>query len=246
MVRLRSLLVPLVIQGLWLSAGTPELETLLQRNLAARGGASSIAALRSIRFTGEMSFRGGFKLAYMQLTARPGKVREEITLQGLTQVLAYDQGAAWQINPFEGRKDPERMSGDEAKFLGHDADLDGPLVGWREEGSRVEYQGTEDVDGTQAHKLKVSLKDGSTKYVYLDPEHFLEIRILTQVMIRGSLQESEVDLGEYAKVAGVWFPMSLESGRPGGPRGQFLKFSKAEANLAVGEAEFRFPGDGKK
>jgi hypothetical protein len=246
MVCLRSLLIPLLIQSLGLASGTPDLDKLLSQNLEARGGAAKVAALRNLRGTGEITSAGGLKMAYRELVARPGRVKEEYTLQGLTLVMAYDQGEAWQINPFDGRKDPERLSADEAKGLSHDADLAGPLIGWREQGSSIEYQGTEDVDGTQAHKLKVSLKDGSTQIVYLDPDHFLEIRILTRMMIRGSLQETEADLGEYAKVEGVWFPMAIDSGQPGAPRAQFKKFTRIEANVAVSEAEFRFPGELKK
>jgi hypothetical protein len=246
MVCLQGLLIPLLLQTLGVAAHAVDLDQLLNRNLEARGGTARVAALRTLRGTGEITTAGGLKMAFRQLTARPGRVKEEFTLQGLTLVMAYDRGEAWQINPFEGRKDPEHMSADEAKGLRPDADLEGPLIGWRDKGSRIEYQGTEDVDGTPAHKLKVSLKDGSTQIVYLDPEHFLEIRILTQMMVRGSLQESEADLGEYAKVEGVWFPMAIDSGQPGAPRAQFKKFTRIEANVSVGEADFRFPGDGKQ
>jgi hypothetical protein len=48
----------------------------------------------------------------------------------------------------------EKMSADDTKSLMEDADIDGPLVDWKAKGSTVEYLGTEDVDGTQAHKLK--------------------------------------------------------------------------------------------
>ena len=61
-----------------------------------------------------------------------------------------------------------------------DAEVDGALVDWKEKGSTVEYLGAEDVDGTLAHKLKVTRKNGDISYVYLDPEHFLEIRVTTQ------------------------------------------------------------------
>ena len=37
---------------------------------------------------------------------------------------------------------------EELKAIIEDSDLDGPLVNWREKGHRVEYLGTEDVDGT--------------------------------------------------------------------------------------------------
>ena len=106
----------------------------------------------------------------------PGMIRTEITLQGLTQFEAYDGKEGWTLEPFEGRRDAQKDAEDDARDRARDADIDGPLVDWREKGHRVEYLGTEDVDGTPAHKLRVDLKDGDIEYVFLDPDSFLEIR----------------------------------------------------------------------
>ena len=104
------------------------------------------------------------------------------------------------------------MSVDDAKSLVEDAEIDGPLVDWKAKGSTVEYLGTEDVDGTLAHKLKVVRKNGDMSYVYLDPDYFLEIRIVTQRTEQGAQVEVETDLGDYEKVDGVFFPFSIEAG----------------------------------
>ena len=54
------------------------------------------------------------------------------------------------------------MSEEDSKSIADSAYLAGPLVDYKKQGSTVEYLGTEDVDGTNAHKLKVSLKTGDT------------------------------------------------------------------------------------
>jgi hypothetical protein len=218
------------------------LDEILQKNLAARGGAEKIAALKSVRFTGKMKFSGwGGEFELNKLVARPGRLRDEQTMQGLTQITAWDGSEGWTISPFGGRKDPEKMSADEAKELAESADLDGPLIGWKEAGSKIEYLGTEDVDGTEALKLKVTLKNGDLKFVYLDPDYFLEIRITSRQTVRGVEYDSEVDLGDYAQVEGVWFPMAIEAGQKGGPKGAKTGYTKAEANVAVDEKQFQFP-----
>src|SRR4029077_8272014 len=128
------------------------------------------------------------------------QIRTEATLQGMTLVRAYDGTEGLKISPFCGRKDPEKMSVDDAKSLVEDAEIDGPLVDWEAKGSNVEYLGPEDVDGTLAHKLKVGRRNGDVSYVYLDPDHFLEIRILTQRIEQGAQVEVETDLGDYEKI----------------------------------------------
>jgi hypothetical protein len=168
-------------------------------------------------------------------------VRSELTLQGMTIIQAYDGKEGWKVSPFQGRKDPEKMSADDAKSLIEEAEIDGPLVDWKAKQSTLEYLGTEDVDGTLAHKIKVTRKNGDVNFVYLDPEHFLEIRILTQRIVHGAQEEVETDVGDYEKIGGVFIPFSLEAGRKGDPDKQKVVIDKADANVAVDDAIFHFP-----
>jgi len=72
------------------------------------------------------------------------------------------------------------MSADDVKSLMEDAEIDGPLVDWRPKEALWEYLGTEDVDGNARSQTESVRKNGDVSFVYLDPGHFLEIRILTQ------------------------------------------------------------------
>jgi len=184
--------------------------------------------------------QGKIQLAYLQTKKRPGEVRTEASLQGMTQVDAYDGKEGWKVSPFFGRRDPERMSADDVKALMEDAEIDGPLVDWKAKQSTVDFLGTEDVDGTLAYKLGVVRKNGDVSFVYLDPDHFLEIRILTQRIKHGAQEEVETDLGDYEKTAGVFVPTSIESGRKGDPDKQKIIIDKAEANVPVDDAMFHF------
>jgi len=217
-------------------------DTLVAKNTEAKGGAQALAAVTSLRLSGKMVVNDGrLSLGYIQIKKRPGAVREEVTMQGMTAVNAYDGKDAWKISPFGGRKDPEKTSADEAKALLEDAEIDGPLIDWKAKGSTVEYLGMEDVDGTPAHKLRVVRKNGDINYVYLDPDAFLEIRIITQRMQNGAQVENETDLGDYEKINGVFFPFSIEGGPKGSTDKQKIIFEKAEANTPVDETIFKFP-----
>jgi hypothetical protein len=92
-----------------------------------------------------------------------------------------------------------------------------------------------------AHKLRVVRKNGDINYVYLDPDHFLEIRIITQRMQNGAQIENETDLGDYEKINGVFFPFSIEGGQKGDSDKQKIVFEKAEANTPIDDATFKFP-----
>src|SRR5881628_3805564 len=205
-------------------------DQLVSKNIEAKGGADALNALQSLRLSGKMLVQQGqIQLAYLQTKKRPGEVRTEGALQGMTQIEAYDGKEGWRVSPFFGRRDPERMSADDVKALVEDAEMDGPLVDWQAKGNTVEYLGTEDVDGTPAHKLKVTRKNGDVSFVYLDPDHFLEIRVITQRTRHGAYEEVETDLGDYEKAGGVFIPTSVEVGRKGAPDKQVVVVDKLEA-----------------
>ena len=233
-----------VVWVVLLAASLPalSLEELVARHVEARGGLEKLRGIQTLRLTGKLVFAGGgFELAYSELIKRPGLVRAEYTAQGLTAVQAWDGKEGWQIAPFQGRKDPERQSRDDSKGLIDDADIDGPLVNASEKGSTLEYLGTEDVDGTEAHKIKVAQRDGDTLTVFLDPDYFLIIRVRYQHTVRGAETQTEADFGNYERVNGVAIPFSYEIGAPGAPRSQKIVVEKAEINVPADSGLFAFP-----
>ena len=221
-------------------------QSLLDKNLEARGGAAALAAIKSIQFQGKMIFPGDFELAYSEVRARGGadgvEARMEGNVQGLTYMQGYDGQAGWRVNPFEGRRDAESMSGDESRSLSDSSRIDGVLQDARKDGSTVSYLGREDFDGTPAYKLKVAQKDGDEFTYLLDPDTYLEIKVSETRKIRGAPVTTETELGDYEKVGGVYFPMSVESW----PQGQSNQRSRiliatAAANTATAPALFARP-----
>lgn len=222
-------------------------DELVAKNIEAKGGADALHALQSLKFTGKLLVnQGQIELGFTETRKRPDEVRSEVSLQGMTAVNAFDGTEGWKISPFQGRKDPEKMSADDVRALTEDSEFDGPLVDWKEKGSNVEYLGTEDVDGTPAYKLKVTRKNGDVTFVYLDPDHFLEIRTLTQRTEHGAKVEVETDLSDYEKVNGVFVPFSAESGHKGDSDKQKVILDKVVANVPVDEAIFHFPAAASK
>ena len=216
------------------------LDELLARNLVAHGGLARMQALQTLRVSGRY-VGGGDEIPFTDLHKRPAAVRSEYTYQGLTAVDAYDGHEAWRISPFQGRKEPDRIPAEESHGLMEDADIDGPLVDTAAKGIELRYLGVEDVDGTPAHKIKVTRPYGDIQFVYLDPDHFLEIRIITQRFVRGVLREFEVDFGDYELVDGVYLAFAIAAGRRGSTDKQQVVIDKVETNVAIDDAVFRFP-----
>jgi hypothetical protein len=225
--------------GVFLHAQTAD--ELVSKNIQAKGGIDKIKAIKSVRIKGKLNAGGGFTAATLQENERPNFVRETFSLQGMTAVTAYDGTTGWQIQPFGGHKDPELMGEDDLKDLLLDADFDGPLVDYKEKGNTVEFLGHDVVDGDDALRLKVTLKDGDIVYYFLDPDTFLEIRKEVQEFIRGSVRETVVEMGSYKPVNGVMYPFSISQGSKANPGAQTTTVEKIEVNVNIDPADFAVP-----
>jgi hypothetical protein len=217
---------------------------LVAKNLAARGGAEKLAAIHSLRLNGKLTFGGTFELTYTEVRARKNAaVRYDSSIQGLTLVQAYDGRVGWRVNPFEGRRDAERMSADQTGALADDGTIDGVLLTAKEKGYQVTYVGREDFDGTDAYKLRVSLPNGAEYMYYLDPDTYLEIKVVQTRLLRGARQVTVTELGDYELVNGVYFPFSIETGGLDSDPSQRQKITidNAQANVAVSAAIFAMP-----
>lgn len=240
------MLRPFLVLGLLLALPAARAYTaaeLAAKNVEAKGGVQRLHALTSLRLAGKMLVRGdSLKLDFVALMKPPHAVRYEAQLQGLTSVQAYDGTQAWQINPFQGRKDPEKLSADDAKGMGEDAaDFAGVLVDFEAKGYRLDALGTEDVDGTDAYKLRVTRPNGDISYVYLDPDAFLEIRVINRRIEHGVPSETVIDYGDYELVDGVYVPFAQVSGPKGSTDRSKVQFDKAQANEPLDDTLFHLP-----
>lgn len=221
-------------------------DEIIAKNVQARGGVDKLKSVQSIKSTATMSMGPGMEAPGVLIQKRPSLARLEFTVQGLTAVQAYDGKNAWQIMPFMGKKDPELMSADEAKETEEMADLDGPLVDYKSKGHQVELLGKEKLEGTDAYKLKLTLKNGDVQTIYIDADSFLEIKEVTKRTIRGSEQEIESAIGDYKEVNGILFPFAVESSIKGSDQKQKLTITKVELNVPADDSMFKMPAAAPK
>jgi outer membrane lipoprotein-sorting protein len=222
-------------------ASAQTLDEILAKNLKAKGGLDKIKAVQTIRMTGTMTVGPGMEAPFVMAQKRPNMMRMEFTLQGMTGVQAFDGKTGWQLMPFSGRKDPEPLPEDALKQVEEQADFDGPLVDYKAKGHTVELVGKEKVDGSDAYKLKLTLKNGDVLYIFLDADQYLEVRSESKTKIRGTDVESESTIGDYKEVGGLMFPHALESGQKGAPQKMKMTIQKIELNVPLDDARFKMP-----
>ena len=112
---------------------------------------------------------------------------------------------------------------------------------YAQKGHRAELVGHDTVEGTDCYKIKLTLKNGDIRYIYLDTDSLMEIKLESQTMIRGAMREGETYFGDYEKVDGLYEPFEIEQGRKGDPDRQKLTVEKVEFNVPVDDSVFAMP-----
>jgi hypothetical protein len=223
------------------AAALPSVDELIAQHVKARGGMDKLKSVQTMRMSGRMTMGPGIEAPVSVEVKRPPAMRMEMQFQGLTAIQAYDGKSGWMIMPFGGRTDPQPMSPDDLKDAEDMADMDGVLVDYKSKGHSVEVVSKEKVEGTDAYKLKVKLKNGDERYVFLEAESFMEIRNEGKRKIRGSEVEVEASFGDFKEVGGIIYPHSIEQAMKGNPQKQSITIEKIELNPTLDDTRFKMP-----
>jgi len=213
-------------------------DELIAKNIAAKGGMEKLKSIKSMRQTGKMMGGQGMEFPFVMTNKRPKSFKLEFTFQGMTGMQVYDGKTAWMSMPFGGKKEPEVAPADQAKDMEEQADFDGPLVDYKEKGHTVELLGKEQVEGADAYKLKVTLKGGDVRTIYLDSETYLEVKVESKRMVRGTEVEGEAYLSNYKEEEGMMMAHVMEQAQKGSPNRQKFVIEKVEINPVVDDKIF--------
>lgn len=224
----------------WAAPAELSLDEILAKHYEARGGLDNIKALNSYRALGEMTM-AGMQAPFASEAKRPGKLRTEFTIQGMTGIQAVDGDAGWQIMPFMGKTDAEPMSDEELRNFKNQADIDGPLVDWKSKGHTVELVGTEEVEGADAYKLKIKLNSGDDIVAYLDAEYFVDLKWDITTTMRGQPVKIGVSFGDYKEVGDLVLPHAMTQTFEGMPGGQNFTIKTYELNADISDERFKMP-----
>ena len=216
-------------------------DEIIAKNTAAKGGAEKLKAIKTVRLTGKMTLAPGVEAPVVLELQRGGGMRMDITVQGMVLSQGYDGTKAWLLNPLQGSKVPQEMSAEDTESAEEQADIDGPLIDYKAKGHKVELLGKEKVEGSDAYKVKVTMKKGAIRTFYIDAEHFLEIKEESKRMQRGSEVEGDTIYGDYKEVGGMMFAHSIDGGQKGAPQRQKIVVEKIEINVPLDASRFKMP-----
>jgi hypothetical protein len=216
-------------------------KTLVARNIDARGGAEAWRAVASLRLTGQMDLGQGMVVPYMLEQKRPGKMCLEFVFNDETAVQCADGQSGWKIAPFRGRTTPEPMTEAELRETADSADLYGLLYDHAARNIVVDFAGQEPVEGRDTVKLKVTLPKGGVRWLYLDVESALEVKLEALRMRDGRERRVETLYSDWQETEGLLIARRQETLTEGDKEPHFLTVARVDVNPPLDDARFLMP-----
>jgi hypothetical protein len=217
---------------------------IAERNVKARGGLAAWRAVRSLKMSGELDAGGKSdpKLPFALYLRRPHQSRLELTFAGKKAVQVYDGTQGWKLRPFLNRDDVEPFKRDELASAASAAELDGPLVDYARKGTRVELAGTEKIEGKKAYKLKLTLKNGERRFVWVDAKTFLDVKTSGDPRkLDGRPHPVAIYSRDYRKVDGLEIPFVQETVVEGVKQRRKMVLKAVTVNPPLQDALFAKP-----
>jgi len=192
----------------------PTVDQIIEKNVAARGGLKAWRAIQTMTMSGKLDAGGksSVQLPFVMKLKRPRMSRLEIRFQGKTAIQVYDGENGWKVRPFLGRLDVEPYSAAELKIAADQLDIDGPLIDHEAKGIKVELVGEEPIEGHDAYKLKLTMKNGDVRHLWVDAQSFLEVKIEgSPRKLDGKLHKVEVYYRDFRPNGGLTIPYLMET-----------------------------------
>jgi outer membrane lipoprotein-sorting protein len=233
---------------------------IVDRNVAARGGLAAWRGVQTMTWKGKMGAGGTtyssvtpagkletktrpevmlpFKLDYK----RPLKSRLELDFNGQTAVQVFDGAQGWKLRPYLGKSTWDAYTPDELKLAAAEPGIDGLLIDYAAKGSRVEAAGTDTVEGHAAYRLKVTLKDGRARTVWVDGQSFLELKIEGEPRkLDGRPRNVEIFPRDYRPEQGLVIPHVLETAVQGVKNTEKINIESVAVNPPLADTQFAKP-----
>ena len=225
----------LVFGMLAVTSKAQNIDEILQKHADAIGGLENWAKIKTMKMDMVMKMQG-MEIPIVATQVNCTAMRTDITVMGMSGYSIITKTNGWNFMPFQGQTKPEPMTEDILKNAQDELCILDKVLRYKETGDKLEYLGTDDVDGTECIKLKCTDSIGKESTYFFDSDSYLLIKKTVKVMVNGQVMENSASMGNYQKQdGGIIVAMSTKTG------GGEMEIKKITINPEVDENIFKLP-----
>ncbi|MEO7311244.1 MAG: insulinase family protein [Chitinophagaceae bacterium] len=203
--------------------------------LEAIGGETELKKITSIATTGEMDMRGQ-ALATTSKKMAPNMEITEVNMATMTVMKQVFDGTTGYQSQMGNKKDFEAVTIAEKK----EAHVIFPQL-YYGEGYQLELQGTENVAGAPAYKLKITSPSGKITNEFYDSKTWLLVKTESMVKTNGVEVSQSSEQSNYKKVGNIMIPHTviINVQTPMGPQEITTTVTSVKLNEGVSAEDFK-------
>lgn len=224
-------------------AADPTGEQVLDNYIEVTGGKAAYEKVKSRVITGKMSIPaqgiGGDIQMYQK---SPNLSYMTITIPQLGKIeRGFNGEVGWEKNPMTGTR---VLSGDEKEQMLREATMN-QEVNWRNQYTKVENVGTEQINNKPAYKVKMTSKNGNEETRFYDVESGLLVQ--SQMTVKNVQGEFPIVAtpSDWREVEGVKMPFKSTQELKSMGLEQVIAMDKVETNVDIPDSKFELPEDVK-
>jgi hypothetical protein len=208
-------------------------EEIVTKHIEAIGGEANWKKINAVKMTGSMTMQG-MEMPVTITTLNKKAMRVDITIMGTSNYQILTDKEGWVFFPIQQQQKPEPMTADQVKQSQDQLQVQDQFLDYKKDGSKIEFIGKDDIEGTEVLKLKLTDKDGKEKTYFFDASNYYILRESQKITADGKEMDVVVNYSNFQKLpAGITFPMTIE--QENGP----VNFTSIEVNPKVDESIFK-------
>jgi outer membrane lipoprotein-sorting protein len=203
---------------------------VIEKYIDAIGGRDALSKVED-RTTIMRGTAMGQSLTIIVKQKAPNKMRQEVKAGGMDQTIIFDG----EKGIMKAATKNIEVTGKELEQLKTEATME-LLLDPTSFGITLSYEGTEKIDSSDAHKIKMTLPSGIRWFTYFDAESGLKIKEQKEMQTQMGLIEQVITFDNYTDVEGIKYPFKLTQSF--GPQSVEMTVSSIKVNKGLADDLF--------